>query len=190
MTTTFQETTTPFAALEACGWQATDANCRTLDTPHGPACMKQVADSGGRLQFIVEGGRLTEFESDRICAENYRLFGPFKLVSSPAGRSICRADVPKEFPQHNTQRAWGSTALEGLTDADPRRSWAAAITAAVTGDFETLPQTPPPDETLVAQLKSFGWAVSLTARELQALRDRELAQLVLASTAGPSSKRR
>lgn len=169
MTTASQEVQAFGVALRAHGWRPLRAGVWSLETPHGPAVLKQLRAGGDWLQFAVQGGLVPVISADRICAENFGLYGPLKFVTSSSGRASCRADVPKEFSQFGQRghRGYDVAALEDIGAGDARRCWAAAVTAAMTGDFVGLAAPPPPDKALVEHLNEAGWPASFDDDRLQ-----------------------
>jgi hypothetical protein len=118
---------------------------------------------------LLAGGAISAPAEDEILVANAGLYGPLKFVRSGGGRSVCRADLPLEFPRARASEleGLGGGDEEDLWSADPQQSWAAAMTAAASGDLRGAAPAPVLDEALLEQLRASGWSASLDNRRLQ-----------------------
>jgi hypothetical protein len=154
--------------LAACQWESRGTGQWIRQTEQGEAVLHQIADRGDWLQFHLEGGMLPATTAAKMLTGNFRLRGPLKFVATAAGRPVCRADLPRQFPSLSADAFCD---LDGgrsddLSRQSPLQTWAEAVTAAVAASQADGPPVEPPDEKILKLVTDAGWSASLDDGQL------------------------
>lgn len=151
------------SALADCGWEHEAPARWRLPSTAGDCELVEIAHRDCWRQFQLSGGRAPQSSNTRLLADNFRVFGPAKLVARSGGHPICRLDVPDALTDSGAHSFDPNGQLQIL---DANAAWAAAVTVCATGNCDAK-QADSDLATLANDLKQAGWSASLADDQLQ-----------------------
>lgn len=145
-------------ALAAGGWESSGPACWRMATERGDSLLVEVAHRDNWRHFQLSGGATPPSTNSRVLQDNYKLFGPAKLIARPGDCPICRLDVPDDL----TGSMGESFAFCGdLAALDARAAWVRAVTVIATGSVPQETSKPASEAAIADELKQAGWSVSV-----------------------------